>query len=39
MYLAVPTTRSGKGSSSEAVEGDLEDEESVETNGSKSKKK
>ena len=39
MYLAVPTTRSGKGSSSEAVEGDFEDEESVETNGSKSKKK
>jgi hypothetical protein len=41
MYLAVPTTRSGKGSSSEAVEVDLdlEDDETVESNGSKSKKK
>jgi hypothetical protein len=49
MYLTVPTTRSGKGTSSEAVDPDAEvdadadsdaDEESAETtNGSKTKKK
>jgi hypothetical protein len=51
MYLTVPTTRGGKGSSSEAVDPDAEadvdadadadaDEESAETtNGSKTKKK
>jgi hypothetical protein len=38
MYLAVPTTRSGKGSSSESVE--VEEQEPAEaTNGSKTKKK
>jgi hypothetical protein len=45
MYLTVPTTRSGKASSSEAIDTDAEpqaaaDEESAETtNGSKTKKK
>src|SRR5271157_2401857 len=43
MYLTVPTTRSGKASSSEAVDDDADveaDEETAETtNGSKTKKK
>lgn len=45
MYLTVPTTRSGKATSSEAVDADAEaeaeaDEETAETtNGSKTKKK
>ena len=40
MYLAVPTTRSGKGGSGEAPDPDSEEEEPVENgNGSKSKKK
>src|SRR4029077_15788856 len=39
MYLAVPTTRTGKGSSSEAVEVDFEEKETAEANGSKTKKK
>ena len=45
MYLTVPTTRSGKATSSEAVDADAEaeaeaDEETAETtNGSKAKKK
>jgi hypothetical protein len=41
MYLTVPTTRSGKSTSSEAVDADAEaDKETAETtNGSKTKKK
>jgi len=39
MYLAVPTTRSGKGSSSESVEVEEEEEPAEATNGSKTKKK
>jgi hypothetical protein len=43
MYLAVPTTRTGKSSSSESVEldvdGEIDEEEAVESNGSKTKKK
>ena len=40
MYLAVPTTRTGKGTSSEGGGDSKEEEEAVESqNGSKSKKK
>jgi hypothetical protein len=43
MYLAVPTTRSGKGTSGDAAEveaeADPDEEETVESNGAKSKKK
>jgi hypothetical protein len=41
MYLAVPATRTGKASTSEGAEEetDLEEEEAVESNGAKTKKK
>jgi hypothetical protein len=39
MYLAVPTTRTGKGSSSDAVEVEFEEEETADANGAKTKKK
>jgi hypothetical protein len=39
MYLAVPTTRTGKGSPSEAVEVDFDEEDTAETIGAKPKKK
>jgi hypothetical protein len=39
MYLAVPTTRTGKGSSSEAVELEPEEDEIEIVDGAKSKRK
>src|SRR3954462_8362077 len=42
MYLAVPTTRTGKPASGDTADADIdleEEEESAETNGAKSKKK
>jgi hypothetical protein len=40
MYLAVPTTRSGKGTAGDALDLEPEEEEPVESgNGAKSKKK
>ena len=39
MYLAVPTTRTGKGGSGEAVDVDFDEEETAEANGAKTKKK